>query len=427
MMRWLLGCLLALCFAGCANAQFADQATFAGAGGGTANSQTVTLPNVTSYADLVGVILKYVPSVSNTGSATINVNGLGAKTVLKPTSTGLATLTGNGCELIAAQPVFVMEDSGGNFDLLSVTCANVNVGAANLASSALSFGLPVNLQINATVASNQLTISLVGNNGSTPSAINPVLIPFRDTTLAAGDPQIVSLQSALSFTIGSGSTMGCVNNNMCRLWVLAMNNGGTTVLCAVNEVSESSGRGPAIGGINEGVLQTSQSGTSGGSTAQLIYCNVSAVTNKAVRILGYIDISETTAGTWATGPTYIQLFGPGIRKPGDVIQEVSQISTTAPSVGISPTSAANAVEVTISYACTPSASGTPVTLNFTRGATTLLSLLLGGSAAAAPSQVGSASVIDTPATTSSTTYAATTTGTSCTVTQTTIVVKEISS
>jgi hypothetical protein len=416
--------MFAVCFAGCANAQFADQATFAGAGGGTANAQTLTLANVTSYADLVGVIVKYVPSVSNTGSATINVNSLGAKTVLKPTSAGLATLAGNGCELIAAQPVFVMEDSNGNFDLLSVTCANVNVGAANLANSALSFGMPVNLQLNAFVISNQLSINIVGNNGSTASTINPILIPFRDTTLANGDPVIVSVQSALSFTIGSGQTMGCASGAMCRLWVVAINNAGSVALCAFN-ANQLATHGPIIAPINEGLLQTSQSGTSGGTGAHAYYCNVSAVTNAAIRILGYIEINEATAGTWASGPTFVQLFGPGIKKPGDEVQQLSAIGVGTPISVFAPSSAADPVEVSLSYACQAAASATPVTLNIERGATVLVSQLLGGVSTSVVDLVGSADFIDTPQTTSSQTYTAVTTGSACSINEVTIVLKEI--
>jgi len=337
-----------------AAAQF-DQASYAGTGAGSANAQTITLPNATQYSDLLGVLVKYIPGATNTAAATLAVSGNGGTltggpiSFRKPSIGGLVALTGT--ELIIGQPVWIMYD-GTYFDVLSVTSSTVT--AANLANSAIGF-MPVNSQLNAAVSANALTISLCSaNSGSNtcinPSATSPVLIPFRDSTIAFGDPTIVPVTGALSFTIASGQTMGCVNNQMCRLWVLGFNNAGTVQLCAYNALI-----GTSVGPINEGVLQTSQSGTSGGSSAQLYYCNASAVTNKAVRILGYVEISESTAGTWATGPTYVQLFGPGVKKPGETVQRAfspnstSYASTTsyAPatnfSQAITPTSAANPI------------------------------------------------------------------------------------
>ena len=94
-----------------------------------------------------------------------------------------------------------------------------------------------------------------------------------------------------------------------------------------------------------------------------------AVTAKAMRILGYMDWSSglTTAGTWAIVPTLVQLFGPGISKPGDIVQRAgneitatSSGTTTIPfddtipqntegdqyfSQAITPDSAANLLEI----------------------------------------------------------------------------------
>lgn len=390
------------------SAQFADQATAIQSVAGT-NTITGTLPNIVSYADIVNVLMKLTPAGINTGSATINLNGIGASPIFKPSAAGLIPLTGG--ELVANQPVLLMLISGGNVVLLSVT--STTVAASNLANSALGFNMPTNLQLNASVGSNQLTIAVKGNNGADPSATNPVLFPFRDTTIANGDPIIVSLQAALGFTIGSGSTMGCVSGQMCRLWVVAFNNAGTVQLCAFNALS-----GRSVAPINEGVLQTSQSGTSGGSSAQLYYCNANAVTNKAIRILGYVEISETAAGTWATGPTYVQLFGPGIKKPGDVMQSVSptpittmtNLQTTqtqsAVTASITPTSAANVIEANCFCSILLGLNGAAV-LQFSRGTSPTLfgsAAFVGSASSPVFSLQASVYGIDIPNTTSSTTY-----------------------
>lgn len=294
-----------------AAAQFADQATAIQSVAGT-NTITGTLPNALAYSDVLNVLVKLTPAAGNTSATTLNLNSIGPIAINKPTLSGLVALTGT--ELVAGQPNILMYN-GSVFVLLSVT--STTVAAGNLGNSALGFNAPPNIQINGTVGSNQLTIAIKGGNGSDASATNSIPISFRDVTIANGDPAIVSLQNALSFTIASGSTMGCVNSQMCRLWIVIANNAGTPVLCAFNALN-----GNAVYGLQEYNLMTSTGGTSGGNNAWAFYCNAS-VSAKAYRIVGYVEISETTAGTWATGPVYIQLFGPGSKKPGDIVQRIA--------------------------------------------------------------------------------------------------------
>src|SRR4051812_6015238 len=93
--------LLALTFASLspARAQFADQGTYAGTGAGSANAQTLTLANASSYNDLLGVIIKYIPGTSNTSAATLTINGFGSSPAFrKPTSAGPVALTGSPSE-----------------------------------------------------------------------------------------------------------------------------------------------------------------------------------------------------------------------------------------------------------------------------------------------------------------------------------------
>jgi hypothetical protein len=421
---------LALFFAAIvpASAQFADQATFAGTGAGTANAQTITVPNATSYADLYGVLIKFIPGATNSGSATLAVSGLGGAlaggpiTIQKPTGSGRAALTGQ--EIVSGRPIIVMYD-GTNFDIMAEV--NLPVGAGSIGNSALSFGVPVNLQLNAAVSANALTINLCTiNSGSNtcnaPTPSNPILIPFRDATIAWGDPNIVAVTSALSFTIGSGNTMGCVSGVMCRLWIISFNNAGTAALCAINARS-----GTNVAPINEAALQTSQSGTSGGNSAQLYYCDVTALTNQAIRILGYVEISETTAGTWATGPTYVQLFGPGIKKPGDIVQVVSANSAGAASAVIIPTSAANLVQVFTSLYVNTGTSAAIAAVCITRNSIIIGLCINAGNTISSFTTENSFSPIafDAPGSTSATTYTLTTTTGS--VQESTMIVNEIMS
>lgn len=407
---------LLLGMVGAAFAQFVDQQTYAGAGAGSANAQTATLANVSSLADVLGVKVIFVPGATNTASMTLNLSGAGAQTVKKPNGAGLTNLVGG--EIVSGQPTMVMWD-GTEFVLM--TPAALPVGAAYIQNSGFGFGAPANLQINGTVNSNQLTIALKGINGSDPSAANPIPVAFRDSTIANGDPVWVSVTSALSFTIGSGSTMGCQSATMCRLWVFAANDAGTVRLCAYNARSGTA----SIIAPDEAALQTSAAGSSGGSSAQTFYCN-SAITSKAIRYIGYVDIQETVAGTWAAGPTYTQLFGPGIKKPGEIVQTLYSTTTTdttgsgtagvytatTSAQSVTPHSAADIFRVVANGNLTQNAPASPVGYAIFRASgaspacTTMVGGLIGVNSTAGGAET-SASIVrfDEPNTTGQITYA----------------------
>lgn len=322
---------LALLWVAPSQAQFAAQSTWAGTAGGTANAITLAISNWNR--NLAGVPLDFLPSADNSTSVTVRVNGVGSPVaLLKPTNQGLAALSGG--ELRSGVIATVAFD--GTQFVLQVPLGKFADSSA-LANSALSFGAPVNLQINATVSANALTIAIKTSASADATAATPILVPFRDVTIASGAPSVVPIVAALSLTIASTSTMGCVSGQMCRLWVVLFNNAGTAVLGAFNALS-----GANVAPINEAAVQTCASGTSGGSSAQTYYCSTSAVTAKSIRIVGYVEVQEATAGTWATGPTYVQLFGPGIKKAGDVVQE-RFVSTGAVATGSTPIATADAV------------------------------------------------------------------------------------
>lgn len=82
-----------------ASAQFVGQATYGGTSGGSANAQTITIANYTGA--LAGVQLTFVPGNTNTGPTTLNVSGLGAVAVQRPSSVGNVALSGS--ELLSGE------------------------------------------------------------------------------------------------------------------------------------------------------------------------------------------------------------------------------------------------------------------------------------------------------------------------------------
>jgi microcystin-dependent protein len=85
---------------------FEAQSTWGGAGGGSANAQTIAIRNVQSLSNVLGVPLRYVPATDNTGPATIAIGGLSPIAVRRPTSIGLQPLSGG--ELQAGVTMTVM-------------------------------------------------------------------------------------------------------------------------------------------------------------------------------------------------------------------------------------------------------------------------------------------------------------------------------
>jgi hypothetical protein len=274
------------------------------------------------------------------------------------------------------------------------------VATAQLANSALAFGAGM---INGTLVeshgSNAVTFAIKTLAGADPSAGDPVYVIFRDATgglPALGSFAIITLTAATSFTFSSGSSAGTLNNVPFRIWLVGINDGGTFRLGAINCSTATQ-----IFPLNEGVLVTTvaEGGAGGATAAGTIYTNATA-SSKALRILGYAEYAGlSVAGHWTASPIAIQLFGPGINKPGTVVQAVS--NTGATSLAIAPTSAANLVKFSpfMNYA----QSATGITLSFKRASTTLLTVFLGGSTVTG-NWAASPILLDAPGVTASTTY-----------------------
>jgi hypothetical protein len=305
----------------------------------------------------------------------------------------------------------------------ALSTAGLNVGASALAQSSQGYGAPLNLQLAAAVSGNNLTVSVLGVNGSNPSSTNPVLVNFRSQTLNNGSNGIVygQITGALSFQVTSGFTMGCTTTVVCRLWVTLICRTELSGSCSDIRLGLSNQSiATQVFPLAEDALQTTGSGTTGGSAAGTIQANIAAMSGVAIRIAGYVEVTWTSGSGWATTPSKVQVFGPGVHKPGDVVQTVFVQNGSGASTGgsfvtsnvaasISPTSAINLIAINANCGA-EAASGANVSAVLRRGASTNISqsLLVGDSAGANVQQINgfvAFSVLDNPATVSSTTYA----------------------
>lgn len=175
------------------------------------------------------------------------------------------------------------------------------IDAATLADSALGFAM-INGTLTVSVAGNALTVALKTKAGSDPSSTDPILVVFRNATATNGTYSVVSVTAATSLTVSSGSTLGTVSAQAARLAVLLINNAGTAEL-AINNLS---------GGVSldeTGVISTTAEGGLGAADSATVIYSSSARVGVAYRVVGLIDITEDTAGTWASAPTTVTLAG----------------------------------------------------------------------------------------------------------------------
>ncbi len=145
--------------------------------------------------------------------------------------------------------------------------------------------------IAATVAANALTITL-----------SPTSLAFRSATLGDGTIYNRQISSAITLTISSGSTLGTVSAQQSRIVVLAIDNAGTIELAAVN-----------ISGGNQldetNLISTTAEGGAGAADSANVIYSTTARTNVAYRVVGFVQSTQATAGTWATAPSTIQGVG----------------------------------------------------------------------------------------------------------------------
>ena len=308
-------------------AQFYEDLGGLGTVGGTGDAITLTAKEAwTAYGTgdgqiNNGTILAFKAGAANTGAVTLNVNAIGTKAIQAQGDTALAagSILANGVYLLRYDTAY--NAAAGAWVLL-------NAGqAADTDLTALALGppAPLNLGLATSVGSSALTIALKGADGSDPSASNPVVIPFRNVTAGTGTPSYLTATAATSLVISSGSTMGFTSGVIGRLWIVAFNDGGTLRLGAVNARS-----GTSVMALRNGIYSsTAEGGAGGADSAQVIYTGT-AVTSKAMTILGYIELTEATAGTWATNASLVKVFQPGDALPGEVVQiQSNEVSTYA--------------------------------------------------------------------------------------------------
>lgn len=213
-------------------------------------------------------------SLLSSGFASGVANSAQFNTALRQATTAAAGLA----QFVANQGINVNDDgSASNF-------------AAGV-QSAVKASIPVGRiqAVGASVAANALTFTL-----------DPTTIDFRSTTLTSGAVSSRSISAQLTLTVPAGASLGAVNGQAARLALVAIDNAGAVELAVAN----------LSGGINldETTLISTTTISAGATAANVIY-STAARTNVPFRVVGFVDITQATAGTWATAPTLVQGAG----------------------------------------------------------------------------------------------------------------------
>ena len=197
-----------------------------------------------------------------------------------------------------------------------LTSANWTSIVLNGGAAATSASLIDNLEISTSRAGNAETIALKTAAGTDPSASDKIKIGFRDSSAGTGAYSVVDITAATSIVISSGSTLGASNATAFRAWLVGFSDAGTfrlgVIKCALTD---------GIYGLQDNVLEssTAEGGAGAADSSGVIYTGT-AVTSKAMRVLGYLEYTLTTAGTWVTAPSVVQIYSHGDRLPGEMIQ-----------------------------------------------------------------------------------------------------------
>lgn len=278
-------------------AQFYDDLGANNTVGGTANAITITLAEQVA-ALAVGLFISFKNTVGpNTGATTLAATNsaalsLGTKAIRLQGDSALVggEMQANGVYLLRYDAAY--NSAAGAWVLL-------NPAATGAAAIAATSNDPfINLSLVASVGASALTIAVKGQDGNDPSATNPVYVSFRSATLTSGANSQLTITSALSLVISSGSTLGMTSGVAATLAIGIVNDAGIARLAIQNPTSLP---------LADGIVSTTAEGGAGAADSAGVLYTGTAATSKAITYVGFAIASEVTAGTWATAPSAVQV------------------------------------------------------------------------------------------------------------------------
>ena len=261
---------------------------------GSANAYAaVNVPAIAALPTSSGLVQSVSVANANTGASTYAPDGLAAKPIL---GMGLSALQGGelpakGVATLLYVVAPTVNNGNGAWVLIECTGGAQQIAPATASQHAVQLGQVSQMQtISATVAANALMLTA-----------GPTLLSFRAVALTSGVPVQAWIPIPLTLSVPSGATLGTVGGQVSSLALLVAYNGGAPVLCVAN----------VAGGLNldETTLISPTTISAASNSASTIYSATSVAANSPFRVVGYVTITEATAGAWAIAPTLVQGVG----------------------------------------------------------------------------------------------------------------------
>lgn len=257
-------------FAAATSGQVTDGTFYYNEDVGSAANAYILVPKTntntpSSYQD--GVQFGFVSIHPNTGPSTANFQGLGVKSLKYPG--GIDPLAGD----IFGRIYLIYDATNGWMEI-----------------QRKALGPPPQIRaVSASVGSNALTATL-----------QPCVVDFRAASLGSGSVTTFSVTTAINVVAPSGATLGTTSAVQSRIMILAIQGPANVELALIN----------LSGGVNldETTLINTTAITSGSNLANVAY-STTARSGVPFRVVGYIESTQATAGTWSTVPSTVQGAG----------------------------------------------------------------------------------------------------------------------
>jgi hypothetical protein len=250
-----------------ASAQVTDGTFYYNEDAGSAANAYILVPKSntnTPSSYLGGIQFGFVSAHPNTGASTANFQSLGVKNLKY--SDGTDPLAGD----ISGRVYLIYDEVNGWLEIQRKQTAPQ----------------PQIRTVGGSVATSAMTVTIA-----------PALVDFRAATAGSGTVNRRNIVTQLSLTIPSGATLGTTSLVPNQIAILALDNAGTVQIGVVN----------ISGNVNldETTLVNCTAITSGSNSANVIYSSSSA-SSLPFRVMGYVQSTQATAGTWATTPSVVQ-------------------------------------------------------------------------------------------------------------------------
>lgn len=204
-----------------ARTQFA-QNTFAGTSSGTANAQTITLPNISQLSDILNqsITFRVNGALTNTGPTTLAVSGLTALAVHRSIIGGTTTLSG--AELAGGHYATVMYD-GTQFQLLNSANPVVPGTIIDWAGAPCPTGYLTANSATASQATYPALFGILGTLWGPASGGNFTTPDLRARATYGQDQNVGGLSNRISVAGGNFSSQTIGNVGGQQNWTLLLN------------------------------------------------------------------------------------------------------------------------------------------------------------------------------------------------------------